>query len=82
MLNDFAPAWSYLVSGVPSEGAKEFSPYIYLDDVCRNLQMVFDKEHASTVLLRVSPSGCALNTEGELPSVFPCCYVSVVIIRK
>ena len=27
-LNDYAPAWSCLIPGVPSEGAKEFSLYI------------------------------------------------------
>lgn len=56
LLNDFAPAWSYLITEVPSQRAKKFSLYIS-EHVCRNLKTEFDKEPASTVLLRVSLRG-------------------------
>lgn len=76
MLN--APAWSYLITGVPSQRAKKFSLYIYLDDVCRNLKMVFDEGSAITVLLSDSLSGRAVNMEGEPPLNRSLLYIGAI----
>lgn len=44
LLNDHAPAQSDLTTGVTSQRAKTFPLYIYLDDVCRNLAVVFNEQ--------------------------------------